>query len=361
MTDDISATFTHTWASISGIEQVLVLRPKEGYSHPKVKYYCPPRVIARIPVLMNIYLIITASFLCIFKSIDLIAGVHMSPRGMISYYLSKLFRKKLILHLVEGKTAVSPTRDLLTKSIAFKTVKCATMITTTGESSKKELIRYGLKPEKIISSISVIDTEKFYPLDIEKKWDIISLGRIHIREKGLDVTLKVIQAVNEEFPINAAIAGGGPDKKLLQDMINDLGISDCVTFLGYVLNEDRNRLYNEGKIFLLTSPKEGFPTTIVEAMCAGACCVSSDVGDVSDIVENGRSGILIKPYDAIEFYKKNIVNLLRNPGIRNEMTSNAMKIRYKCSYTYRISQWEQKMRRAKLIPRKQLKTQKKKG
>ncbi len=352
MTDDIAATFTHTWASISSIEHVLVLRPKKGYPHPKVKYFYPPQTVARIPILMNLYLIIIASFLCLIKPIDLIAGVHMSPRGMISYFLSKMFKKKLILHLVEGKTAVSPTRDLITRSIAFKAAKHAKMITTTGEFSKSELIRYGLQPEKIIPSISIIDIEKFYPLEIEKKWDILSLGRIHIKEKGLDIMLKVIQKVNEKFPIKFAIAGDGPDQKRLQNMINDLNISRNVTFMGYIANEDRNKLYNETKIFLLTSPKEGFPTTIAEAMCTGACCISSDVGDVSDIVENGRTGILIKPYDAIELYSENIIALLLNPEMRNKIASNAMKIREKCSYTYRKKQWEQKLRRIEIIPRK---------
>ena len=51
-------------------------------------------------------------------------------------------------------------------------------------------------------------------------------------------------------------------------------------------------------VFVLPSVKEGFPWTVIEAMAAGVPSVATNVGAVVEIIENNKSGILVKPRDS---------------------------------------------------------------
>jgi L-malate glycosyltransferase len=86
------------------------------------------------------------------------------------------------------------------------------------------------------------------------------------------------------------LVGDGPEMQKTRELVRDLQLERHVVFLG--LRNDVPRLWRAADICLLTSISEGIPLTLIEAMAAGVPVVSTNVGGVSEVIEDGASGYL---------------------------------------------------------------------
>ncbi|MHA2208312.1 MAG: glycosyltransferase family 4 protein [Candidatus Thorarchaeota archaeon] len=329
MSDRAAATFSHAWAMVDSVNEVVVVRETKGLPHPKVKYFSLPSFLLSVPVLKSVLLLLFACLLSWVIRPDLICAVQMHPHGYYGFFVSKLSRRPLILHTVsqsQGGLGGFIGRNLrlaaLRKAIALKAVRHASATTTTGDTTRQNLVSIGIPPSRVISAPSITDANMFYPLNTTKIWDLVTVTRFE-KLKRLDIFLRVIEKVSRERPIKAAIGGSGPEEENLRRLSSELGLDHVVTFLGWIGTESElNTVLNRGRIFLLTSQTEGFPTTISESMCAGTCCVAADVGDVSTVIDNKRNGVIVSPFDNVEEYKTQILRILDNDdyaeGLRQE-------------------------------------------
>jgi glycosyltransferase involved in cell wall biosynthesis len=92
------------------------------------------------------------------------------------------------------------------------------------------------------------------------------------------------------------LAGEGPEREPLEAMAARLGIADRVRFLGR--REDVPQLLAAADVFVLPSLYEGSSLAVLEAMAAGIPIVSSAIGGTDELIEDGRSGLLVAPGDA---------------------------------------------------------------
>jgi glycosyltransferase involved in cell wall biosynthesis len=92
------------------------------------------------------------------------------------------------------------------------------------------------------------------------------------------------------------IAGDGPLRAALEARAAALGLSDRVRFLGHCL--DVERVFAALDIFVLSSTSEGLSNTILEAMATGLPVVATRVGGADELVDVGRTGLLVPPADA---------------------------------------------------------------
>jgi glycosyltransferase involved in cell wall biosynthesis len=79
----------------------------------------------------------------------------------------------------------------------------------------------------------------------------------------------------------------------LENLVQTLGIQDRTHFLGGV--QDIPALLSELDIFVLPSRMEGCPVALLEAMSSGRACVATDIPGARDLLEHGRSGLLVPP------------------------------------------------------------------
>jgi glycosyltransferase involved in cell wall biosynthesis len=114
----------------------------------------------------------------------------------------------------------------------------------------------------------------------------------------------------------AVIAGDGPERAMLEALIQDLGLRDAVELVGEL--DDIPSLLAESDCFVLSSTSEGMPISILEAMAAGLPVVASDVGGVHELVTEGKTGYLVPPGDATALAAA-LQQVLRNPGLRAEL------------------------------------------
>jgi len=92
------------------------------------------------------------------------------------------------------------------------------------------------------------------------------------------------------------LAGDGPTRSELESLADSCGVAERVRFLGWT--EDLGPLYATFDICALSSLNEGTPVAIIEAMAAERAVIATAVGGVPDIVDDGRTGILVASGDA---------------------------------------------------------------
>jgi glycosyltransferase involved in cell wall biosynthesis len=113
---------------------------------------------------------------------------------------------------------------------------------------------------------------------------------------------KQLKAEGSGLKVKFIVIGDGELRRELEEFAEGLGISDIVEFRGWM--KDLNEIYSELDIVVLTSLNEGTPVSIIEAMAAGRPVVSTNVGGVPDIMEDGKSGYLVKSGDDKAFADK---------------------------------------------------------
>src|SRR5262249_1496011 len=112
------------------------------------------------------------------------------------------------------------------------------------------------------------------------------------------------------------LTGRGPEQRRIEEEARRLGLTARVRFLG--LRTDVARLLPAADVFLLTSISEGIPLTLIEAMAARLPIVSTNVGGVSEVVEDGVTGLLAPSGDADELSRQ-VLRLIAEPALRREL------------------------------------------
>lgn len=131
------------------------------------------------------------------------------------------------------------------------------------------------------------------------------------RNKGIDIAIRAFAGVSTNIDDAAlVIVGEGEDHAALLDLIDAYHLKQRVFLLGFV-PEARTYL-SAGTVFLLPSRKEGLPLVLLEAGLAALPVIASRTGGVPEIVEHGRSGLLVRPED-VDGLADAITRLLLDP------------------------------------------------
>jgi glycosyltransferase involved in cell wall biosynthesis len=115
-------------------------------------------------------------------------------------------------------------------------------------------------------------------------------------QKALDVLIRAAAALLPELPdLRVLIAGDGPERERLEDLVRELGAGGAVTLLG--LRSDVPDLLAALDVAALSSNYEGSPLAVMEYMDAGLPVAATSVGGVPDLIEDGVHGFLVEPGD----------------------------------------------------------------
>lgn len=89
-------------------------------------------------------------------------------------------------------------------------------------------------------------------------------------------------------------------------------------------HRDMIKYYEGIDIFLVSSVSEATPNPLLEAMSMGIPCISNNTGMASLLIEDGKTGFLVKEFDDLESYEDKIKILLRNPSLYKEISKGAI-------------------------------------
>jgi glycosyltransferase involved in cell wall biosynthesis len=153
---------------------------------------------------------------------------------------------------------------------------------------------------------------------------IICVGRLY-PVKGIQYLIQAMARIHGEMPgARLTLVGDGTERGELEDLVDRLGVRECVTFTGRVPHEEVRGYLDRADVFVLPSLSEGLPLTILEAMASGLPIVATKVGGVPDIVDEGMNGYLVEPRNPDEIADR-VSMLLRNDVVRDEISARNRK------------------------------------
>ena len=134
--------------------------------------------------------------------------------------------------------------------------------------------------------------------------------------KGLEYLIQAVDYFNDNEDIVFFIIGDGELRPELERMVREKGLEKRVFLLGQI--PDAYRFLSAFDVFVLPSVKEGFPWVLIEAMSAKLPVIATDVGAASEIIDDHKNGLLVKPKSPAELADK-IKEVLENDHLRNEL------------------------------------------
>jgi glycosyltransferase involved in cell wall biosynthesis len=149
---------------------------------------------------------------------------------------------------------------------------------------------------------------------------ILYTGRL-ASNKGLMHLMDAVPNVISQFKDTTFVFIGEDEgqRGLLEERAKKLGVHDKVVFTGHIKDEKLFRsAYSACDVFVLPSEYEAFGIVLLEAMASEKPCVATDVGGVPEVIEDGKTGLLVK-YGSSDQLAKAIIELLGDEKKRKDM------------------------------------------
>ena len=226
----------------------------------------------------------------------------------------------------------------------------------------ENLILRGMINPKIVHTIpNGIDNTKFRPPSEkelkemrkiklkEGKEDIITIVSVsrQAERKGTDLLIEVIPEICKQLPnVNFIIGGDGPKKKLLDVMVDAIGLKDRVKLTGFLQHQKVRDVMIQGQIYLNTSLTESFCIAIVEAASAGLYTIATDVGGVGEVLPE----YMVK---LVQPNKESIIKAIKDTIKNYDKLKEKIKDNYKVLKS--IYNWDKVAKKTKLVYQRALK------
>jgi len=200
-------------------------------------------------------------------------------------------------------------------------------------AAEKALLEAGVPGEKLALIYSSVDCEWFSPdrgslaaafrveMGFPENWPLVGTVGALIPRKGQIMLLQAAKAILQEKPeTRFVICGKGRLEDWLKEQARALGIESHITFTGEC--EDVRPLLASLEVFVLPSVAEGLGVAALEAMAMGKPVVASRVGGLAEVVEEGRTGLLVAAGQPEELAGA-VIRLLKDASLRAAMGREA--------------------------------------
>jgi glycosyltransferase involved in cell wall biosynthesis len=205
----------------------------------------------------------------------------------------------------------------------------ATRFVAVSESSRRQMIELErIPPEKVVVLPTAyiphrvaVPTDMRVELGLPPDSRLIAVAATLRAEKALEVLIAAHALLVPRFPAaHLVIAGDGPCRQGLERQVAQLDLTGSVHFLG--ARRDVTSILQTVDVGALSSDWEGMPLFVLECMATGTPVVATDVGGLPEIVQHGRTGLLVPPRDPAALAKA-IGALLAEPERGRRLASAA--------------------------------------
>ena len=295
---------------------------------PKLRAVVPPRWLKRLLGRAGAKLVICL-WLAVRDRPDWIVGFNFMPHGLNARIVGGLTRTKSLYHMIGGELEwlgggwKSDNRVLSRlprpvpslERLLLRLMRGCTVVATMGESGRRVLLERGFDPRHVRVFPPSVDTERFRPSvgGDPTYYHVLNVGALIERKRTADL-IRALARLRANHPdVRAAVLGEGPLEAELRRLTAELGVADCVDFLGF--REDVESVHARSGIFVLPAAFEGLPVAMLEAMASGLPPVMTDVGEIGGFIREGETGFLV-PAGDVERLAEKLDHLLSDEPTR---------------------------------------------
>jgi len=249
---------------------------------------------------------------------------------VIPLIVSRLTGRRTILMFAGSASltqkAYKDPLEELTRTASFLACSLSNKIVLYSQRLKSEwqLERYSSKISIANHHFPDYDMFRIKKPFVNRENTIGYVGRLS-EEKGVMNLIRAAPHLMTSKPdIELTIAGDGPCRKAILDLLNEQGLDKKVSVLGWVPHDQLPELLNELRLIVVPSSTEGLPNVILEAMGCGTPVLATAVGAIPDVIENGRTGFLMET-NSPECILRSILRAIDSPGLQ-EVSQNAREL-----------------------------------
>jgi glycosyltransferase involved in cell wall biosynthesis len=246
--------------------------------------------------------------------------------GLASLLFYKLYKKPYIVY-TRGDDVYSKwgPGEILTRKILKNSASNLTLT----EDMKKEMKKLFKTTVKVIPN--GISLDGFNAISKDKARSslkipdgvkvILFVGRFH-PIKGLKYLVEAASIIKKQgHDFRLILVGDGEERKIIEDRAEMLGLKDNIMITGKVPFEKVQEYMVASDVFVLPSISEGFPNVILEAMAARLPIIATNIGGLSEIMQDGVNGYLVEPKNSGQIADK-ISYLIQNESVMLKMSEN---------------------------------------
>lgn len=242
-------------------------------------------------------------FLCKFDRHLEIVHIHGAAyasfdRSRLFIKLAKRYGQKVILH-EHAADFVEYYRQTADKEKILETIRLCDRLIVLSKSWKAFFVSIGVEECKICVLNNIVSPPAW--IDVPRpddKLHLMYMGEISKRKGGFDL-LQAMSEHKDYFKDKLLLRMGGNEVDGdVRSFIIGNGLSDFVTYEGWISGRQKVECLIWADVYILPSYNEGLPVAILEAMAYRHPVISTPVGGIPEVIRDGINGRLIRPGDA---------------------------------------------------------------
>jgi glycosyltransferase involved in cell wall biosynthesis len=238
------------------------------------------------------------------RGIPIIATNHVMAENILDFTTLPPFLDKVAVKLAWDDA--KRTFDL-TRAVTTPTRKAADFLESTIDIQGVIPISCGIDAANYTADLSPRDAHR-----------IVFVGRL-TTEKQIDVVLRAVAKLDPALDVRFDIVGSGDQRRNLEQLAGELGLTDRVHFHGHTTDEELKGFLTNASVFAIASIAELQSIATMEAMASGLPVVAANAVALPHLVHDGENGYLFRPGDVDDLTAKITTVLTQSPEERLRM------------------------------------------
>lgn len=261
----------------------------------------------------------------------------------VPWVLSGLFGKKNVaffrhLHArsLPGQVNLITAKLLASVEKYYPIIYRDAVFVIESSASRRDLIKLGIHGNRIFTIKPGVDKELFRPTAKTHNPTLVYFGGMRRYKRPEESIYLLENLITKLANIRLIIIGSGPEGKSLKKLAMELRLSDSITFMGKVTNEELAKTVASSWLNIHSSVTEGWGLSILEASASGTPTVAYRVSGVEDVIEDGINGLKVLDGDRASLANAAFI-ILSNP--KNWWLSS-LNVANKYSWEETVQAWE---------------------
>ena len=238
------------------------------------------------------------------------------------FLLALIGKKKIIMHIHMGNQLANHTNNKL----FIWCLQHADLIILLAKKWEK-LFHEQFANVKTPTTVLYNACEQVPEIPFEEKEKLIIMAAYFNDNKAPDLLLKAWQKIGKKYPDWRICMLGNGEVERFERMAHEMGLTEQVKFTGYVTGKEREDYFRKASILCMCSYEEGFPMVVLEAWANGICVVTTPVGGLPDVLEEGKNA-LVFDFGDWQGLASCLDNLIQDLSLRKNLTLYSQKFVY---------------------------------
>ncbi len=265
---------------------------------------------------------------------SLIHAHWIIPQGLAAYLATTVFRIRIPFLCTGHGADIYALNGGIASRIKRRIYRSASGITVVSQAMASHIVS---EDDTLAAKVSVIpmgtDIERaFVPSNSPRtKGQMLFVGRL-VEKKGLQYLIRELPSIlKNNSDLNLLVAGDGPYKDELTDLVDSLDISQHVRFAGSLSQYEVKILYQQAEFAIFPFVRasdgdmEGLGLVMVEAMACRCPVIAGDVPAIGDVVQHETTGLVCRPREAGSMARQ-IQRLRSDDALTRKIVDNAFQL-----------------------------------